>query len=297
MRDRFYFWSCLWAIIVAGAAASAWSGSETAPRGKGSPRSVRVEQCTVKLLDEVVLACERPGVLGNIAVREGDTVREGQLLASLKDDVARAALAVAEAEAESDVDIRFAQAASGVAQLEHERMVEANRRVPQTIPEIEVRKAGLAAEKTVLEIEKATQNRKVHLLKRDEAAVQLTTYRIEAPFEGFVTRVHFSKGASVKQGDPVIELVSTKKVRVEGEVALSDLTFVRPGSRVSVQLDGPDVPAEAGNKSYPGKIVFVDVKSTKVEHKIRVWAEVDNLENSLRGGLLATMTILPPTGD
>src|SRR5258708_11745922 len=136
-----------------------------------------------------------------MSVREGDTVEQGQLLARLKDDVARAALAVAEIEAASDVDIRYAQAASGVALAEYDKMVEANSKVRGAVADIEVRKAKLAYDKAVLEIEKATHTREVHMAKRDEAAVQLETYRVEAPFAGFVTKVHFtSKGASIRQG-------------------------------------------------------------------------------------------------
>jgi multidrug efflux pump subunit AcrA (membrane-fusion protein) len=298
MRNRYWIWSGigLTTAVVAAALARAGGGPPAAQKAS-TARLVRVEKCTVKLLDEVVLSCERPGILGSVLVKEGDVVGEGQLVASVKDDVAKAALAVAEAEAESDVEVRFARAASGVAELEHERMVEANRRVPQTVPEIEVRKARLAAEKTLLEVEKAQQSMKIHELKRDEAAVQLATYRIEAPFFGFVRRVHLLKGAAVKQGDPIIELVSTKKVRVEAEVAVSDLALVRPGSKVSVQLDPAEFGAEASKQSFPGKIMFVDVKATSVDHKVRVWAEVENLENMLRAGLTPTMTIFPPTND
>jgi len=292
MRNRFWIWSGLF-LVVAAALARAGGGP---PAGRAS-RSVRVEACTVKLLEEVVLSCERPGILGSVLVKEGDIVGEGQLVATVKDDVAKAALKVAEAEAESDVEVRFAQAANGVALLEHERMVEANRRVPQTVPEIEVQKARLAAEKTALEVEKAQQNMKIHELKRDEAAVQLSTYRIEAPFFGFVRRVHLLKGAAVKQGDQIIELVSTKKVKVEADVRVPDLALVRVGSKVSVQLDANDVGADAARQSFPGKIMYVDVKANAVEHKVRVWAEVENVENLLRAGLTPSMTIFPPTND
>src|SRR5262245_18262533 len=295
MRDRFWIASGLF-LVVAAALARAAGGPPAAQAGRAA-RSVRIEKCTVKLLEEVVLSCERPGILGSVLVREGDVVGEGQLVAGIKDDVARAALKVAEAEAESDVEIRFARAASGVAELEHERMVEANRRVPQTVPEIEVRKARLAAEKTLLEVEKAEQTMKVHQLKRDEAAVQLATYRIEAPFFGFVRRVHLLKGAAVKQGDPIIELVSTKKVKVEADVAVADLALVRVGSKVTVLLDPAEFGAEAAKQTFPGKIIFVDVKATSVDHKVRVWAEVENVENMLRAGLTPSMTIFPPSND
>jgi len=296
MRNRWYCWCSVCAIIIGGMAAAAGPGKDDSPAGRDS-RPIKVDRCTVKLIDEVILSSERAGILGVISVQEGDQVAEGQLLATLKDDVARATLVVAEIEASSDIDIRFAQNASEVAAVEYEKVQEANRRVPGTVPGVEVRRARLAADKTVLEIEKARHTHEVQVAKRDEAAAQLATYRIEAPFEGFVTRKHLSRGAAVRQGDPVIELVSTKKVRVEGYISVNELTFVRPGSKVKVQLDAAEGSAEAAKTSFPGKIVFVDVKSTPVEHKVRVWAEVENLENKLRSGLTPSMTILPPTND
>ncbi len=299
MRDRRHFWTCVGVMLVGGTAATAWPGNEPAPATSSArtARPVRAQDCTVKLFEEAVLSCERPGILSALSVRGGETVHEGQLLAQLKDDVAKAALAVAEAEAGSDIEIRFAQAANAVAEVKHLKMVAVNERAPQTIPELEIKEARLAADKTRLEIEKAEHTREIYRLKRDEAAVQLATFRIEAPFEGFVTRVHLSKGAFVKQGDPVIEIVSTKIVRVEGYVDVGDLAVVRAGAKVSVHLTASEVGAEGAKQSYPGKIVFVDVKSTPVEHKVRVWAEVENLENNLRAGLTPVMLILPPGND
>jgi multidrug efflux pump subunit AcrA (membrane-fusion protein) len=250
---------------------------------------------TVKLLEEVILSVERPGILGELSVREGDVVEAGQLVAKLKDDVARAALRVAEIEASSDIDIRYAEAANGVAQLEHEKMIEANRQAKGAIAAIEVRKAGLAAEKTALEIEKATHTREVQIAKRDEAAVQLETFRVEAPFAGFVTKVHVtSKGAAVRQGDPLIEVVNTGKVKVEGNVTLADVSSVKPGAKVVVSLDPEKHGTEAAARTYTGKIVFVDVKANPVQQNVRVWAEVDNVDNALRANMMPkSMTILP----
>jgi RND family efflux transporter MFP subunit len=301
MKDRWYWRICLFTVVVAAATASSWSAlvEPAAAQVSRASRSILVQRCTVKLFDEVILSFERPGILGEIAVREGDLVEEGQFLAKLKDDVAKAALRVAEIEAASDIDIRYAEAASGVAQAEYDKMVEANSKVRGggVVTDIEVRKARLAWEKTTLEIEKATHTREVHLAKRDEAAVQLATYSLEAPFSGFVSKVHLSKGASVRQGDPLIELVSTAKVKVEGFVPIRDLPFVKPGSKVNVQLDPKESGEETAGKVFPGKIVFVDMKATPAVHDVRVWAEVENIDNALRANVNPTMTVLPPTSD
>jgi RND family efflux transporter MFP subunit len=255
--------------------------------------------CNVKLLDEAVLAFERPGILGAIDVQEGDLVKSDQFLAKLKDDVAKAAVDVAEATAEaSEVEIKYATAAAEIAQTEVDRMDKANLKLAGTVPDLEVQRAKLNAVKTALEVEKARHTRDINVLKRDEAVAQAATFRVEAPFDGFVSRVHLTKGASVKQGDPVIRLVSTRKMKVEGKVGVRDAALLRAGMKVNVQLASEAAGGDAG-KSFSGKLVFVDVETIPVTRPaaVRVWAEVDNVDNLLRAGLTATMTILPAKDD
>jgi RND family efflux transporter MFP subunit len=305
MREKYYRWGCGLAIVLASAAATAWSeggAPAAATTDTGATKSTRsiscADPCNVKLLDEAVLAFERPGILGAIEVQEGDLVKSGQFLAKLQDDVAKAALAVAEETAASDIDIRYADAAAKIAEKEVERMVAANRKIPGTVPDLEVDRTRLTAVKTALEVEKAVHTRDLNVLKAKEAAAQLATYRLEAPFDGFVSRVHLTKGASVKQGDPVIRLVSTRKMKVEGEVTVRDAALLRHGAKVSVQPILPEGSGGDGLKSFPGKLVFIDVETTPVLGTVRVWAEVENVDNLLRAGLTATMTInLPSKGE
>lgn len=290
----------LGSLIPIGGVALAWPDIEGQPAAV--PKVTRpipcAGPCHVKPLDEAVLAFERPGILGAIEIREGDLVQTGQFLASLQDDVAKATLAVAEETAASDIDIRYAAAAADVAVTEVEKILAANKRTPGTVPDVDVQRARLNAVKTALEVEKAKHTRDLNVLKRDEAAAQLATYRVEAPFDGFVSRVHLTKGASVKQGDPVIKLVSTRQMKVEGDVTLRDAALIKPGAKVSVQLMLPDVAGGEAAKAYPGKLVFVDVEVKQLSNgSVRVWAEVDNLDGMLRAGLTATMTILPSKGE
>jgi RND family efflux transporter MFP subunit len=295
---RGYRWGWLPALMLVGAAAIAWSdGGQTSSQPKSEmPAPIPcVDVCQIKSLKEVVLAFDRPGILGKLDLQEGNSVESGQFLAGLKDNVARAALAVAQIQADSDAEIIYAELASKVAETEHEQMLEANTRKPGLIPLLEVRRAKLNYDKTVAEANKARQNREVLMAKRDEAAAQLDTYRLEAPFDGIITRLHLVEGASVKQGDPVVELVNTRAVRVEGNIQAKDAAVVQPGCSVEVQLAKPkNVGEAAAARSFKGKLVFVDVaKATAVSGTVRVWAEVDNPDKLLRAGLTATMTIQP----
>ena len=294
--DWGYRWGWILASIFAGAAATACSDGAD-PSASEATKLTRpiscVDPCQVKPLDEAVLAFERPGILGAIEIREGDLVESGQFLARLQDDVAKATLAIAEETAASDIDILYAQAAADIAVTEVERMVAANRKTPGVVPALDFQRTELTAVKTALEVKKAKHTRDLNVLKAKEAAAQLATYRLEAPFDGFVSRVHLTKGASVKQGDPVIKLVSTRMMKVEGKVTLRDAALLRPGAKVVVQLILPDAAGGETAKSYPGKLVFVDVESTPLKAGVRVWAEVDNVDGMLRAGLTPTMTILP----
>lgn len=255
-------------------------------------RSIDIANCSIKLLDDVVLSSDRGGVIGRLDVREGDAVRERDLVVLLKDEVARAALATAEREADSDIEIRYAEKAAEVARAEYDKALDANRRVEGTVPAVEVRRLKLAAEKSTLEIESARYRHDLNGLKRDETAVQVQTFRVEAPFDGIVTRVHRAKGESVRQGDPILELSNTRRVRVEGYIALRDTWGVSAGQEVRVRLDLPDVDLPVEKEIFPGRVVFVDVKAAPVTGGVRVWAEVENADNVLRAGLTARMQIL-----
>src|SRR5260370_39727622 len=141
MKERWCCRICVCTVAVAAGAASGWSafGEPAAAQVSRAPRRIPVQRCTVRLFDEVILSFERPGILGEISVREGDTVEQGQLLAKLKDDVAGTALRVAEIEAASDIDIRYAQAASAVALPGYDKMVEANSKLRGAVADSERR--------------------------------------------------------------------------------------------------------------------------------------------------------------
>jgi len=86
-------WGWLLSILLVGAAVDVlvWTAVNP-PLTAGGKRCHRCVSSRARLSRcmEVVLAFDRPGVLGKVAIQEGDTVTAGQFLATLKDDVARA---------------------------------------------------------------------------------------------------------------------------------------------------------------------------------------------------------------
>ncbi|MFM9964673.1 MAG: efflux RND transporter periplasmic adaptor subunit [Planctomycetaceae bacterium] len=272
-------------------AASGADETEPAEQVTREPGAVTLPKCSVKLLDSVVLATDRPGLIAFVEPKEGDLVRKDQEIVFLKDESAVALFNVTKQKAENDVNKRFAEKSAAVAKAEWERMLESNRKVPGSIPATEIERAKLNFEKGLLQKEQAEHEQVVARLEMEKAAAELKTYKIEAPFDGEVRKVLKHKGEAVTQGTPILELISTRSVRVEGYLPIEDYSNVRKGDRVEVRLDIPDKDLEIEKEVFEGKVYFIDKTVSLVTHGARVWAEVDNPGGHLIEGLYAKMTI------
>lgn len=262
--------------------------AEQVTRGAGW---VTLPKCSIKLLDSVVLASDRPGLISFVEPKEGDDVRKDQELVFLKDEGLVALFNIAKLKAENDVNKRFAEKSAAVALAEFRKMEESNRKVPGSIPSTEVERARLNYEKGILQGEQAEHEQNVAKREMEKAAAELKTCRIEAPFDGTVRKVLKHKGEAVTQGTPILELISTRTVKVEGRLPVEDLWSVKRGDRVEVKIDFPDRELEIENEVFEGKIYSVDPTVSPVTHDARVWAEVDNRDSKLIEGLYARMTI------
>ncbi|HAW29764.1 MAG TPA: hypothetical protein DCY03_16845 [Planctomycetaceae bacterium] len=266
---------------------------------KANPESaITVNNCRIKLIDRVILGSDRPGVLEFVEPNEGELVKKGQVIAALKSDALQAAKATAKKKATNDIEIRYSQKARDTAYVELEMNLDINKRVRNTISKLDIKRLTLNAEKSDLQIEQAQLEFEMNKLQLNEIDAQIEETKIVAPFDGIVTKKFRSTGEVVRHGDEVLELVSTKRVKVESYVNIEDTWMFQVGTPVEVQLDIPGVRLPIEEKTYTGKIIFIDVEVEPIHGKsIRVWAEVENRDNDLKAGYMATMKILTDKSD
>ncbi len=255
---------------------------------------VVIRDCRIEPVNQVVLASDRAGTLSQFSLREGGTVQDGQIVATLNDGVAQTRLAVVKQEAENDVDVRFARKACQVAANEYEISLRLNERSAGVITIAELERLRLAAERAELQIESAERELAIKKLRRDEAEAELDTYRVKAPFEGTVTRVFKSRGQAVQQGDPILEVTNVEKLRIEGYVGRNVAANLNEGDSVSVRMASrPDAVATSGALLVlRGRLIFVDVTVEPVTQQVRVLAEVENSSRALLAGLSTELTVL-----
>ena len=266
--------------------------SETEDQADRSiPGQITLQKCSVKLLHSVVLASDRPGLIAHVEPNEGDEVHKDQEIVFLKDETLVAIFEVAKHKATNDVNARFAIKSAEFAKASYDRMNEANRSVKSAVTKLEVDQALLNWEKAILQGEQAEHEQGGFKLEMKKAAAELKTCRIEAPFDGIVRKVLKHKGESVTQGTPILELISTRTVKVEGYLPVEDLWSVQRGDPVQVQIDFPDRELEIEKEVFHGKVYSVDKTVSFVNHGARIWAEIQNPDEKLIEGLYAKMTI------
>jgi macrolide-specific efflux system membrane fusion protein len=266
-----------------------------------------LERCLVSLVEEAKVPAREPGVLVELKVREGATIRRGDVIAKIDDDQpqmekrkAKAEHDQAVAKAESDVDVRYSVAAEQVAEAEHKKALESHAKVPGSVTEVERARLMLNERKSELQIEQAELERRMAALAAASKGVELEAAEnaierrlIKSPLDGVVVQIFPHQGEWMQPGDPLARVVRADKLRVEGYVDSSRFGPEEVRDRpvtVEVKL------ADDRKETFAGRIVFT---SPLVESggDYRVFAEVENRQAPgsgqwlLRAGQTARMTI------
>lgn len=256
-----------------------------------SDGTIEVPRCTIRFYRRAELASDRPGIIAQMPFDEGDAINEGDLVVSLRDEVAVAELKLAKERAASETAVEIARKEAAAAALELKSYEEGNELVPGLHSENVVERARLikeAREKAILRADE-----EVSLNKRavDRAQAEVDSLRIYSKQSGIVTRVLKREGEAVQQGEGVIEVVDPTTARVEGMVHVADARKLRVGMPVEVQIDLKNVQDPIEDEVFTGTIGFIDVYASSQLLEVRFWAEIANRDGILLDNLPAVMTI------
>jgi multidrug efflux pump subunit AcrA (membrane-fusion protein) len=297
--SRFSFFAPLrlCALICVVLIASSLCGAETAY----TTGSLEVESVVLRLLEEADVPAQEAGVLTEVAVREGDAVKKGAVLAQIDEQVARMAeLAaklkydVAHEKATNDVQVRFARKAAEVAEAELERSTGSVARFAKSVSESQLDVERLNVEKTRLEAEQADHNQQIATLEMktaqnelDAAKVQRSRRQIVAPFDGVIVQVFVRLGEWVEPGQKALRIVNIDRLKAEGflPATAADAKLLGAPVRLTLDLAGEDAAA------FEGKVSFVCPEVDPITGQVRVWAEIENAAGRLRPGQPVRMVI------
>ncbi|HZN87037.1 MAG TPA: efflux RND transporter periplasmic adaptor subunit [Burkholderiales bacterium] len=221
---------------------------------------------TLTPLTEATVKAKVAGELVAVAVREGESVQQGQMLARIDLTEVQAKVAAREAEV---------QAAK--AQLV---WAEKNRNQQKALLD----KAFISQSA----FDSIQSNYDVAAAKLRAAAAELVVARksqgdavLTAPFSGIVAQRHAQPGERVALDAKVISIVDLSRLQLEASVPPAAIGLVKVGLPMNFRVEG------FGEREFAGRIERINPSATAGSRSISVYAAIDNREGLLRGGMFA----------
>jgi RND family efflux transporter MFP subunit len=172
---------------------------------------------------EVVVGTDFAGTLDRVAVEEKQRVLKGDVLAEVRSDEERAALAESRARlAEAEADLRLAE--SEIARAR--QLLEGKVGTKQAVDRAERDRDAAAARRETARAESS------------RLAARISKARVVAPLSGVVLSKHVSTGETVDRGAPIATIADIDLLRIEAEVDEADTGRVRVGAPVVVRAEG-----------------------------------------------------------
>lgn len=240
MNLKFVFAGLLAALMLPQGAA--WS---QAPDMTGDDR-IRVQFAARQ---QTVLSSELSAKIATLKLREGDSFQAGQPLVTFDCGLFRAQLAKHEASAEAarqtlKVNQRLAELQS-VGSLE----------VDQAVARVKETEAEVAAMRTT--VSKCT---------------------LAAPFSGRVAKVHAEPHQFVAPGNPLLEILDTRRLELQMIVPSRWLAWLKPGQRFTVKVEELD-------REYTGRVIRTGARIDPISQSISLAGEVEGNHPELLPGM------------
>ena len=219
--------------------------------------------------DEVKVSPDISGVITELTVQEGDTVKRGQLLARIDPDVyniqrSQAASGVAQSQAQVSsvqAQVSNAQAALNALDAQMEQAQRAYDRSKKLFDDKVISRSEMDVAETTLKSAKANYNAAKEGIRSTQANVQsakanvqtaqaslqkankdLSRTTIIAPRDGVVSLLNVKKGESVSGnsftvGTEILRIADMSKIEIRVDVGENDIPKVKLGDSALVEVD------------------------------------------------------------
>ena len=222
---------------------------------------------TVQPLRQATVKAKVSGDVRQVTVREGETVKEGQLLARIDT-----------ADLESKLIERVGALESAKAQL---ALAEKNRTTNSALL-----KQNFISQNAFDTFE-SSFNVAQGNVKSAEAQVQLARNALKdaialSPLDGVVAKRHVNPGEKVAFDSPLITIVDLKDLELQAMVPAVDVPELSIGKMVELTIDG------FGERKFSGRIERMNPSTEPGTRAILVYVGIPNADRALRGGMFAT---------
>jgi len=211
-----------------------------------------------------------PGRALKVLFREGEPVRQGQVLAILDAENLTHALEAARAQ------VAAAKAGADQADQEYRRMKQLFD--SQSLAANDFAKFTAARDATRQQFEQASAGEGV-------ARKNLAEAHLVAPINGFIAKRMLEPGVMVGAGQPVFEIAQMDPIEVNVGIPETDVRLVKVGQSASVTI-----PAWPG-RTFQGTVRVVNVSADPASRTYMARVSVPNPQRELKVGMVAEVSI------
>jgi multidrug resistance efflux pump len=273
--------------------------------GASYGRTITVDNAQIVCIHKIPVAAQADGIIDQLLVDEGYTVKKGDTLLVIDNRVATAELGVAQKELEASqkqavqtAELEYATKASEVSDAEYEDIYKLYNQGSATYSE--ARRKQLEKERARLGIDVAKVKHEQEVLAADvakekvnAAQVRLELYKVTAPWDGLIVQRLRDQGEWIRSGEPVLRLVHMNEMKVETYIPVEGLSLAElkgAPMKISVRISPQQV------ATYTPTVEFVspEIESRRVRISTRIQNEMLNGAWLLSDGMTAAVEIVVP---
>ncbi|PKL40380.1 MAG: hypothetical protein CVV41_19525 [Candidatus Riflebacteria bacterium HGW-Riflebacteria-1] len=222
-----------------------------------------------------------PGIISSIAVRSGDSVEQGQILAVVESaELSHIALDLRKLVAEHEL----AQKKLNREELLHEKKVGAMQTVQEARAARDLAAIEIKCSKERLAMFGLSDKEISTIIAGRSDSTQKGQLKIVAPISGRVVKVHVNIGSALNEQQAILDVVDIRQLRAIGQIKESDISAVLPELKKG-NIKGFITTQAFPGMLYPVKAVSADASLRTTSRTLGIQLAVNNSDELLRPGM------------
>ena len=281
---------------LAGVGVLLWAGPVSG-QVSGQPEADRLaammafgERAVVKPSRDAVMGFTLSTSVREVLVSGGQQVKAGDLLIRGDDIEDKAEAEFQRTRADTELPVERAKLQRDAAQIEYDIQVETMAQGAGSPAEL--RRTESALDLAKIDLELAMLNQVMSSLQADRAEARVTKLNLRAPFDGVVDLIEVDVGQSVRDGEPVVRVLSVDPlwIDVPTPTSLTMQLGLKPGSPAWVLLQ-----EDVAERVYVAEVLEVSPTADATSGDRRVRVQMDN-KIGLVPGVNCWVRFTEPTG-
>lgn len=234
---------------------------------------------------ESEMRCEVPGVVAKVHIRDGQWVKQGEPLLSMKDAVARAAWKVARAQASQQGAVEVARLEAELVGKQLNRLQQAYSEQASSEFELEEKRSQLAQAQAALTVQQEEANAAQANLELK--AAELQKLHLMAPFDGQVVRIDKKPGQPIDPSETALMIVDPRRLEIEMFLPIELFGQLKVDREYPMHADAPV------HRSLQAKAIYIAPIVDSTSGTFRCVFEIDNSDLELPAGFAVRLEVKP----